>query len=278
MEKKRIDLYTEEERQKLLRHWWNYCSKMVTTPEENKQFLELVKKDSRKAMDVALVSYAGGPGGQLLILAARDNILDSYLRMISEIASSINKSDRKMAEASFIDMMVDSYNKLERIITKILETLPCSSINKIFRQQIAQLYSDSLLTDDEFSKEGPIVDFVVGEGAIGFSLFSADRLNKNRESISLLFDLSLETDQPVDVFKSGCDQNGNYWTNNDMEVDRILQLGLATGIVKFTKPRSEWRSEKPSIVRCKVNDQAKQFVKKPGEYTQTLANLKKQFS
>ncbi len=146
------------------------------------------------------------------------------------------------------------------------------------QRSVTQLYSDTLLTDDELSKEGPKVDFVISEGVIliGFSLFSAERLNKNRESISQIFDLLLKTDQPVDVLEIGRALSGDCRAN--IEADRLLQLGLAAGIVEFSEFRSEQKDGNPSIVRCKGNDKAKQFVKRPGEYAQVLQEMRQRLS
>lgn len=296
MEKKDLELYTEEERQELLRHWWSYYGKMLITLEENDQFLKLVEKDSKMMMDAALVSYAGGVSSQFLILAMRNGALDSYLKMVSEIANSDTyKSDRKMIEASFIDLIVDSYNNpepavpftLDQIVEQLIDIYASTNSEDKSEDRdeekrdgikcdVSNLYDDCLLRDDEIKENAPTVNFVVGDGVLTAVAFSAERLNKNRDGISQIFDSLLKTDQPVGIFDVGRCENGSYWAETFSEVDKLLQLGFATGIIEFSKPRSEWEDDVPSVIRCKENCKAAQLVKKPCEYQQVVEELKKE--
>lgn len=114
MEIKEWDQYSEDEKTKLLKHWWHYYGKLVITYEEMAYFERLVKRNPDQMMDVALFSFFMEHSSQLLIYAMRQNRVQQFLDVVNASMQDV-QSDEEFRDTKngFISMLVESYNHPE---------------------------------------------------------------------------------------------------------------------------------------------------------------------
>lgn len=114
IEEKIWEDYTHEEKSDLLQHWWYYYGKMIITLAEWEEFNKLVKDNTDKVFDVAVINYVYGVSSQPLICAMRENKVKELfesLPKIDEIQDEEFKTAYTQAKKGFIAMLIKSYNK-----------------------------------------------------------------------------------------------------------------------------------------------------------------------
>ena len=97
----------------LLVHWWHYYGKYIYTYGELQKFLELLKKDEEKILDVAVASYIIGDGPTTLLMAIRNNEVEKLFDALPN-KSSFNSTeliDYNFLKDQFLKKIKDSYNK-----------------------------------------------------------------------------------------------------------------------------------------------------------------------
>lgn len=289
MEKKKFELYTSEERENLLLHWWHYYGKMIISLAEFEKFRDLVKKDSVLMKDVAVISYVMGYSSQALIMAMRNNDLDNYFSGIKKIVGSDEyKKIKAEVESSFFDEVVSTFNEPEADIPMSQEEVVSQMLDIVERCEkgitsgkVTELYNKCLVADEEVTDDVPSVDFIIGEGIAEIGLFSSERLNKYKNEIIALTDELPNFEQGMSFMDMCVDKDGRQWADLHSTMDLLVQLGIASGVMSYQFPRSEWQSlpgGMPIIVRNRENDKEKVLGKKPSEYNQTLGELKERLS
>lgn len=285
MEKKSFALYTEEEREQLLMHWWCYYGKSIVSLAEVEQFRKLLRKDSMLIKDVAMLSYSIGISTELLIMAMRSGTLAEYLETVKEVTSSDEyKMIESFLESEFLNEIVTTYNNpqpavpfsQEEIVSQVIE-LVREREAVLTSKKVYDIYRNCLITGRERNNNVPTVDFIIGEGVNEFSLFSAERLDENKEKIITLIDELPNIDEGTSFLNMCCDKNGRRWTGERYVVDLLVQLGVATGMLDYCVSRDEWKSFPggvPYMIRNRQNDKAKVYGKKPKEYRNAVDELK----
>ena len=294
MEFKKFNEYSQNEKEELLMHWFHYYGKILVTVEEIEKFYELVKSDSNLIKDAAMVAYVLGESSQGIINAMRTNNLDNYFEDIkSYVTSARYRTIAEEAEDMFFEQVVDTYNNPEPSVKmseeQFMESLNAivgmdcgaytvvdvSVINKedsepiLTADVVKELYSDCTLREDEIKNEEPIVDFVLGEGVGSTSVFSAERIEKNKGTIALLFDELGQIDEGISFLVMCNDKYDRQWTGFHSIVDGLVQLGIASGVVQYTLPRDMWDilpGGMPYVIRNRVKDNEKIEGIKPIQY------------
>lgn len=301
MEKKKFSEYSQNEKEELLMHWWFYYGKMLVTSAESEEFNELVKKDSDLIKDAAMVAYILGESSQGIINAMRTNNLDNYFEDIRSYVTSVQyRVIVEAAEDMFFEQVVETYNnpepsvkmsdeqimeELAKIIgmdcgdftvvdvslinnghskEEILDSEPVLTVDKV-----NELYSECSLVEAEVKNDEPTVDFVLGEGVVSVSVFSAERIEKNKETIASLFDELAGIDEGISFLTMCNDQYDRQWTGMHFMVDRLLQLGMASGVVEYTLPRDLWNilpGGMPYVIRNRQKDNEKIEGLKPVQF------------
>ncbi len=97
----------------LLMHWWHYYGKCIYTYGELQKFLELLKKDEEKILDVAVASYIIGCGPTVLLMAIRYNEVEKLFDALPNKSSSHSNKfiDYNFYKHNFLKIIKDSYNK-----------------------------------------------------------------------------------------------------------------------------------------------------------------------
>lgn len=299
MEKKKFSEYSGEEKETLLMHWWHYYGKMLVTLAEIEKFNELVKEDSDLIKDVAMVSYILGYSSQGLIKAMRTNDLENYFEGIKKfVESSEYKAIKEEAEEMFFEQVVETYNNPEPSV-KMSEEQIMEELGKIvgedygdFRvvevslernekdtvldsdavltaEKVNQLYDECSLVENEVKDDEPVVDFVLGEGVRSITVFSAERIENNKEKIAELFDEFAGIDAGISFLTMCVDQYDRQWTGLHSTVDLLVQLGIASGVVEYTLPREMWDifpGSMPYVIRNREKDNEKIEGLKPVQF------------
>lgn len=68
-----------DQKEYLMLHWWHYYGKMPYTLEELNKFLELLKSQFDKILELAVILYMYSQGPTILCVAIRDNKVDEIL-------------------------------------------------------------------------------------------------------------------------------------------------------------------------------------------------------
>lgn len=285
MEKKSFALYTEEEREQLLMHWWFYYGKSIVSLEEVEQFRKLVREDSMLMKDAAMVAYSIGISTELLIMSMRSGTLAEHLEAVKETTSSDEyKMIESFLESEFLNEIVTTYNNpqpavpfsQEEIVSQMIE-LVRERETVLTSKKVHDIYRRCLITGRERNNNDPTVDFIIGEGVNEFSLFSAERLDENKKKIITLIDELPNIGEGTSFLNMCYDKNGRQWTDDHYVVDLLVQLGVATGMLDYCVSREEWKTLPggvPYVIRNRQNDKAKVFGKKPKEYGQAIDELK----
>ena len=97
----------------LLMHWWHYYGKCIYTYGELQKFLELLKKDEEKILDVAVASYIMGDGPTILLMAIRNNEVEKLYDVLPNKSSfnSTELKDYNYYKSKFLEKIKDSYIK-----------------------------------------------------------------------------------------------------------------------------------------------------------------------
>lgn len=304
--KNKFSLYTEEEREALLMHWWYYYGKLMVTLAEMEEFHKMVEEDSMLMKDVALTAYLLGYSSQGLIKAMRTNDLDNFLEGIKIFTKT---DEYKMVEDEleqiFLREIVGTYNvpeanvpmsddEMARQIAEIIgepNVVDAEVINinasevadevRLTPEKVREVYRKCLVKDEEVKDDMPTVDFILGEGVQQLSLFSADRLEENKEEIISLIDQLPCLDRGASFLTLCDDKYGRQWTDLHSTMDLLVQLGNATGVIQFVLPRAEWDKfygRMPEIIRNRENDGVKVQGNKPETYQKTLDEFRRKNS
>lgn len=113
MEVKDWDDYSKEEQKELLQHWWYYYGKVLFTFAEWELFDQLVEKDSKQMLKLAVGSYTYGLSNQLLIAAMRKNKVNELMNSLPKVNETCDEKFRTIytqVEKELISMLVSSYN------------------------------------------------------------------------------------------------------------------------------------------------------------------------
>lgn len=294
MEIKKFCEYSEEEREELLMHWWHYYGKVMYTFAELEEFRKLVKENSMLMKDVALTSYLLGYSSQGLIKAMRTNDLDNYLVGIKAFTKSAEyKQVEDELEQIFLAEVVGTYNRPEpdvpmdknSMIAQIVDLLGKNNAvdeikpDKILTvDKVQEVYEKCLIRNDEVKDNMPTIDFVLGDGIHQASLFSSERLEKNKGEIISLIDELPDIDRGVSFLAFCEDKYGRQWTDLHSTMDLLVQLGRATGVIEFVLPRSDWDKfygSVPEIIRNRENDDTIIKGNKPVEYKRVVDEFRK---
>ena len=302
MEKKKFDLYTEEEREQLLMHWWYYYGKIPYSMAEQEKFRGYVKKDSLLMKNIALLSYGFRFSSQLIIQAMRANIFDEMLPVLKEtIESDEFKELETLLDDRFMDEIVGSFNNPEPSVSmsanQIIESIKeivgmnigdCTVVDithnfmseedkVLTTRNLLDVYSDCLIKDYEVDNDEPTVNFVLGEGVSSVSVFNAERLEKNKEKIIRLIDELSKIEEGVSFIEMCCDKNGSQWTSDCLKIDLLVMLGIATETLQFTLPREDWDTLPdgvPYIIRNKEKENQQVVGNKPFEFKKKVEEFK----
>ena len=151
---KTFDSYSDEERATLLMHWWYYYGKVIVNFDECMQFYDLVKKDSRFMMDVALCSFIDGKSSQYLIGAMRIGKVGEYLGTVKELTKlpSYKKTVSEL-EKPFLTEVVGTYNNPEPSIPFTIEDIVSQTVEQLANRNnkdngVAYVKKDSTITTE----------------------------------------------------------------------------------------------------------------------------------
>jgi len=114
--------------------------------------------------------------------------------------------------------------------------LTAEAVEKIFRH--------SFFVEEEMSDEALVTTAAVGEGIMNRYGFHPERLESHREEVKeLLGELSSdfqETGGGGMSFLNACmDKNERQWGEH-INVEMLMSLGLALGLVEYCAPRELW--------------------------------------
>jgi hypothetical protein len=126
-------------------------------------------------------------------------------------------------------------------------------VSALTAEAVETVYAACLYTDDETAGwDGTAEDLpegtIVTDGILNQTGFNPIRVEENREVIlDMLRELPSEF-RPASAgggggwsFLNGCmRQDGEQWTSFHQTQDRLFQLGMAVGAVKYALPRSMW--------------------------------------
>lgn len=117
-----------------------------------------------------------------------------------------------------------------------------SSTSPLTAAAVEEVFAACLYREEE---DGPYQ--VTVSGAHGAATFSRIRLDNERRRIRAMLE---ELPSPFrrsagggwSFLNLGVDRRGHRWTDLDVEMDRLMMLGLGTNLLRFTLDRSFWAS------------------------------------
>ena len=111
---------------------------------------------------------------------------------------------------------------------------------KITAETVRDLFGKCILNESDFTEEGLQGNFREGEGITeGVSVFSAERLNDNREILAgMVEELPLDSAPSVDEIAVTSD--GEKWAESVEDIDKFLRLCTASELMFFVYSRQVW--------------------------------------
>ena len=107
-------------------------------------------------------------------------------------------------------------------------------------ESVVSIYSRCVLGNNDFDSQGLTCNFIIGEGVSFRSTFSAERLNDQREVIAGFIDQLYDIEHAPSFMKLSRNSKGESWTENDLVVELLVQMGTATGMLTFLYPPEIW--------------------------------------
>lgn len=268
MELKNFDEYSSEEQKILLLHWWYYYGKSIFSLAELERFGEIVDEDAQHALDMAVVSYMNNNGSESLIAAMRAERFEELEGIVRNIVASEGYLENKdNLEKMFLTEIVGSLNNCNEEKMRV----------GISEQRVCEVYRACLFNDNEIKDEIPVYDFSVGEGIREVAVFNTDRLNEHKGEVLDMIE-HIENIYLGPHFMQLCvADNGDLWTGDHHMVDRLVQLGVATGILEYTIPREMWQylpNELPYVCINKEKRNTQIIGEKPSGFVKVISKYK----
>lgn len=242
MELKKFNEYTEEEKETLLLHVWNYRNHLLTTDKENEMFEELIKHNSQDVFDSIITSFSSGNTVENLIFAMRSGTLAEYFDNVKDQKQDMDFSNEaEVIEREVLRIIVKSY--IKRCVKSGVE----SNTDKIHKwllteERVCDIFDICRLQEAEISGPAELYPTVTGEGVNSNCDFNLTRLGENIEAISDMVGELHEIDFVLgEQFNNlNKDRFERIWTTDYDVVDKLVQLGTAAGILEFYFPRENW--------------------------------------
>lgn len=251
MEKKKFNEYTSDEQKELLLQWWLTFGDSKYTCDELNQFLESVGNDSSLMMDIVFTCFMKSKNKDFYLEKVRQDWHGSW-QLVELVDDYMDRQNgRKVYDTlgdDFVGILVGLCNLREKTDTSFLVyeddfvgKMVATTDRKISPKIVCDLYDKCVLTDTKISDSAP-EKIVCGEGVFEEAYFDRDILEENREAIALLLD---EVPQWVDHLAPSFgsfafDKDGNIWTGNYQTVDKLVRLGVASGMLRYPMGRWGW--------------------------------------
>ncbi|MDE6292748.1 MAG: hypothetical protein K2L98_03615, partial [Bacilli bacterium] len=106
MELKQFDAYTNEEIEELLSHWFYYYGTEVYTMAEFDQFKKIVKKEPKKAFELAAILCHRGIGSTPVLDALRGN--KTLVEALIKNYEDFSNTTKMFLQRDFIEEVVNT--------------------------------------------------------------------------------------------------------------------------------------------------------------------------
>lgn len=280
MEKKKFNEYTRDEQKELLLQWWLTFGDESYTCDELNQFLESVENDSFLMMSIVFTCFMKNKNRDFYLEKVRQDWQGSWqlIELVDDYMDRQNgRKTYDIVGDDFVGILVGLCNLREKTDTSSLAyendfvgKMVATVDRNISPKIVCDLYDKCVLTDPEISGSG-YEKIVCGEGVFEDAYFDKDVLEQNKENIGkLLEEVPQWVDNLTPSFGSfAFDKDGNIWTGNYQTVDKLVRLGVASGMLRYPMGRWGWEvlpNAFPFIKHTKYDvDDAKnacQYVKK----------------
>lgn len=166
-------------------------------------------------------------------------------------------------------------SKKEKQTTKVASKDNSSKLNE---KIIRNILKDCIFKTDEIENGAPTKEFTYVDGVVNKFAFNTERLNKNKEKIAELIDL-LPLSAIPETFLALCyDKSNRLWTGDHVNVEMIMVLGIACGLIEYAYPREQWGNLPGGVpVLIKTNKDIKEVIvgEQPEEFSKYVKKEEK---
>lgn len=249
MKVKKINEYSNEELNELLRYWFNNFQKKVYTLEESDKFKSMVDKNPRSVLNTAVILYNNGDGATPVLDGIRGDtkkieeaiakwkklkptqMLKATNEFIGEIVESYNNPEENlMSGEDFISELVSILGKTEDVqVIDLTEFFKPQTDDSIDFMELERILEDSLFKDDEIVDGVPTSNFVKAKGLDSEIIFSAKKLNKHKDKIKEFIDKLPSLTKPRSFLELAVTKDGYRWAITQEQVELLVTLGIACG-------------------------------------------------
>ena len=280
MEIKKYNEYSDDEKSELLFHWWHYYGKTVCSLGVMRRFTQMVYDDVDKMFDIGLFSFVKGDNGKGFINAIKCGSVDEYCDMVKRVSTNEEyKRNNEKKKEEFIELLVSSYEMREEeiishdeYINGIIDVIDSSDI-VLTSDKVHELYKKCLFKDCELENGKPVLPFSVGEGVRTTVVFNSERLEENRDEVGKMVGELFNIDEGNSFLELCFDKNMRFWTGDLQTIDMLVQLGVATGDLKYVVPKRELNATMPRLMKNKEKSDVQVDAKQPKEYKKVLDNF-----
>ncbi len=247
---KKFQDYTKGEQRNLLMHWWYYYSKMPSNFLECNKFRKAIEKDPIRVMNIVFMNTVEGHGNEVILEKFRRNTFDEYWDEMGEFFKKEEfRSLYDAGERYLIEEIADSYRnpqtrdeKTKDLIISAVSKIILSRGYELSSERVNELYTACLINEEDFFMGELMCDFAVGEGIGGLSFFSVERLDEYREDINQCIMMMPGLNRGNSCVKLLKDKNDDKWTDDIEDLDKLIKLGVALGVLYLPVPREEWHN------------------------------------
>ncbi len=293
MEKKKFSEYSIEEKKALLRHWWHYYGKEIYTFAEKEKIDSLIDENYDLIKDAAVFSFMFSTGNNTQLLhAIRHGEAVAYLNGVLETLADVGlKQKREETEEKLIDELVHTYNNPEPDVPLSVEEF-MEQIKNLYTEfgydseltveNVEKLFEKCVLGKDEIKDGVPTEEASFGVGVNTVALFNTERLNHNKTVINKMLNQVMNIDKGVYFANFGRTFDDVIWTSDQVTMDHLVSMGLATGLlgVPKTVPSVLWESNlNGTAFFVKNNENVNSEVRgiKPESFPSVILKLQNEF-
>lgn len=276
MKIKKLSEYTDDEIREILTFWFNYYGKKVYSFDELEKFRTIINSYGKTMFGAAVLLYKKGLGPTVVLDAIRGDmkVLEENINELNTISAK----DLHDLSSSFIREVVSSYNAGEKstmpkeeILSQILKMfgvdindatiIEYSAGSPTLSDRLEEIAKYVLFKDDEIVYGMPDKNYVIEVCNKDAFVFCAERLsNRINDILSIVSEIKI-SNEPVSLKELCLTKDNKKWTNNTKDVEFLVSLLLACGIIKETKTKDG------NTTYVKANKVKKKIVgKKPSEF------------
>ncbi len=290
-----FDKLPQVEKERLLLHWFCSTSENMTIGELS-EFRALLSERIDEVYKVAFTDYIMKYHKNPILVGIRynnlDERIDNVINMLSMFETECDNNSFASFEYDFLRKLKESYNEpqdkgtsfeyaMHKVRTQTPEEFLVGLPNQVAHENVTselvnqnyinEIFNSCLFNEDEIKDGVPTIASVIAKGINSCVAFNYERLMANQDKIKALIDCINLPQTGIYFAELALDTENNLWTDNFNAVNKILLLGLATGILHYVvsdEKDDTLPSKMPLIER--VNDNKKEIdITLPKSYSKT---------